>query len=382
MKNKKKIAYITGTRADFGLVTPVLRAIEKSPKLSLRLYSTGMHLMPQFGETVHEVEKLFPHAQRIETVFADDSREEQAAFAGALLSNVAALFKKDRPDFVVLLGDRVEMFVIAVACLYLGIPTGHVHGGERTATVDDSARHAISKLASLHFAATTGSAERLKRMGEEKWRVHVVGAPALDVIRNEKLPSPKEVSDFLGLPRGVAFILITQHPVSEEWEDVGAQMRATLAAVTQFKLPVAVTYPNADAGGRRIIAAIEKERNNPLFRIFSNVPYKMFLALERDAAVWVGNSSGALIESCSFGTPVVNIGTRQKGRERGGNVIDAGYDRDDISAAILRSLDGAYRTKLKTLVNPWGNGDSGPRIAAIVEHLPDTKKLLTKQIAY
>jgi len=383
MPTKKKIAYVSGTRADFGLMTPVLKAVSESGSLELKVYATGMHLMPLYGETVREVMWLFPDTERIEARIESDGREGAAKFAGALLPKVVEAFTKDRPHFVLLLGDRVEMLAVAVVCLYLGIPTGHLHGGERTATVDESARHAISKLASLHFTATKNSAERLMKMGEDEWRIHIVGAPALDTILHEQLPSREELAHRLGIDAGKPYLLLIQHPVSEECDVAGARVAETIAAVKSFGLPVVAVYPNADAGGKQIIAELEKERANPLFHIFQNLPHTDFLALEREAAVWVGNSSGALIESSSFKVPVVNVGMRQRGRERGGNVIDAGCDRKEIAAAIEKSLhDESYRAKLTNIVNPWGEGKTGAAIRKILDETHLDSRILAKQNAY
>jgi GDP/UDP-N,N'-diacetylbacillosamine 2-epimerase (hydrolysing) len=380
---KKKIAYISGTRADFGLMTPVLKAVQNSEKLKLRLYATGMHLMPEFGETINYIRKEFPEVAPIQAAFEKDGREGAAKFAGYFLNKLALEFSESRPDFVLILGDRPEMLCVAVACLYLGIPTGHLHGGEKTSTVDEIARHAITKLATIHFPATNESAERIRKMGEEEWRIHVVGAPALDMILNEELPSKEELYGKLGLKREDKFILITQHPVSEEVEDAGKQMEETIFAVKEVALPVVVTYPNADAGGQKIIEVIEREKNNPLFHIFPSLEYKMFLSAEREAAVWIGNSSGAMIESSSFKTPVVNIGIRQKGRQRGNNVIDAGYDRNEIVSAIDKSLnDKDYLEKISKIKNPWGDGKTGPRIAEILENLQIDSALLAKRLTY
>lgn len=380
---KKKIAYISGTRADFGLMTPILRAIEKSKKLDLQVYATGMHLMPEFGKTIQHVKKEFPSAKTIEARFETDDRLGIAKFTGNFLEKLVQIFSKNRPDFVLTLGDRTEMLCTAMACLYLGIPTGQVHGGERTSTVDEIARHAITKLSHLHFPATEESARRIEKMGEDKWRIHIVGAPALDMILNEKLPTREGLFKKLGLDPAKKVILVTQHPVSEEVEDADVQMEETMAAVKKFNLPVVITYPHADAGGRKIIEIIEKEKNNPLFHVFPSLEYKQFLALEREAAVWVGNSSGALIESSSFKTPVVNVGTRQIGRQRGDNVIDVGYNRKEIENAVDKSFnDSAYLKRLKKIKNPWGNGKTGPRIAKILENLNINHRLLTKQITY
>ena len=378
----KKIAYISGTRADFGLMMPILRAVRKSKKLSLQIYATGIHLMPEFGATVNEVRQEFSDARQIKAVFRGDDRDSVAKFTGEFLRKLVVVLQKDKPDFVLTLGDRPEMLCVATACLYLSIPTGQVHGGEKTFTVDEVARHAITKLSHVHFAATQESARRIQKMGEEKNRIYVVGAPALDVILNEKLPTCEELCAFLGLEPREKFILLTQHPVSEEYEEAGRQMKKSIAAIKTFGLPVVVIYPHADAGGRRIIEVIEREKNNPLFRIFPSLSHKQFLALEREAAVWVGNSSGAMIESVSFRTPVVNVGARQRGRQHGDNVIDVGYDREEIRRAIKKSLNNkAYKRRLAKIKNPWGDGQTGKRVVKILEEL-SLKRLLVKQITY
>ncbi|MDP3999601.1 MAG: UDP-N-acetylglucosamine 2-epimerase [bacterium] len=380
---KKTIAYITGTRADFGLMTPILKAIASSSELNLQVYATGIHLMPKFGNTFKEVKKLFPLVKVIEAVFKTDDRNGMAMFTGEFLAKLVAVFDKDRPDFVLTLGDRPEMLCVATACLYLGIPTGQVHGGEKTSTVDEIARHAITKLSQVHFPATQESAERIRKMGEEEWRIHIVGAPALDVILNEKLPGRTELFRDLNLDPNQKIILVAQHPVSEEYGQAGKQMEETLAAVKSFGLPTVVIYPHADSGGRKIIEVIDREKHNPLFRIFPSLPYKQFLALEKECSVWVGNSSGAMIESSSFRVPVVNVGTRQNGRQRGNNVIDVGYDRKAIQLAIKKSLfSRAYSDKLASVKSPWGDGKTGPRVAKLLEGLEIDSRLLTKQVSY
>ena len=339
--------------------------------------------MPKFGMTIREVGSIFPAVKKIDATFKSDNRSGMAEFSGEFLSKVVEAFERDEPDFVLTLGDRPEMLCVATACLYLGIPTAQVHGGEKTFTVDELARHAITKLSHLHFPATSESAERIKKMGEEPWRICVVGAPALDTILNEELPSRNELFEYLKLNPKEKLILVLQHPVSEEWEAAGKQMKATLSAVKTFGLPVAAIYPHADAGGRKIIQAISRERGNPLFRIFPSISHKMFLALERESSVMVGNSSAGMVESASFKIPVVNIGARQRGRQHGKNVIHVGHGQDAIQYAINRSLnDSAYRRGLKKVVNPYGDGQASERIVKILERLKLDKRLLMKQIAY
>lgn len=380
----KKIAYITGARADFCLMVPVLKEIEKNKKFNLQVYATSNHLMKEFGFTFDEVKKDFPQAVAVDVIFEKDDRISMAKFLGTFLTKFVEHLNKNRPDIAIIPCDRVEAFAAAIAFMYLGIPICHIHGGEKTYTVDELARHAITKLAQIHFAATKEAAERIERMGEEKWRIHTVGAPMLDVILNEKLPDRQTLFHKLGLPDNLErFILVTQHPVSEEFNLAAKQIKETLKAVLSFKLPVIVVYPHADAGGRSIIKVIESYRGNPFFYIFPHIPNKEFLALEREAAVWVGNSSAGIIESASFKLPVVNIGIRQLGREQSGNVINVECDAKKIKDAIQKSLyDKEYLKRISTINNIWGDGKAAKRIVKVLEGLEIGPQLLTKQITY
>lgn len=380
---KRRIAYISGTRADFGLMTSVLHAIEKSEKLELITFATGVHLMPDFGNTINHVKSEFPNTKIIPATFTQDGRVGMARFTGEYLKQLVKTLSLEKIDFVLVLGDRVEMLCTALACVYLGIPTGHLHGGEKTYTVDEISRHAITKFASLHFPATEEAAQRIKKMGEEDWRVHVVGAPALDVILNEQLPEREELFQRLGLNPGAKIILVAQHPVSEQIDEAGNQMEEVISAVKSFNLPTVFTFPHPDPGGRKIIEVLEKEKNNPLFHIFPSLEFKDWLALEREASVMVGNSSAGMIESSFFKIPVVNIGDRQKGRQHGANVINVGYNKEEIKVAIKKSLyDLSYLNSLKGISNPYGEGKTGQKVTEILENLELGPKLLNKQITY
>ena len=382
-QKNKKIFYVSGTRADFGLMLPVLRAIKASKSLDLILCAAGEHLMFQFGKTINDIKKHFPEVHTIKTSSKSDEKTGVAEFNANFFKKITIKLKEEKPDLVLVLGDRSEMLLTAVACLYLGIPIAHIHGGEKTGTVDEVSRHAITKISNIHFPATKDAASRIKRMGEDSWRINIVGAPALDTILNEKLPTRGELLSDLGMNIKDKFILVLQHPVSDEVMNAGNQMKETIEAVKKFDMPAVFIYPHADAGGRRIIDEIQKEKNNPLFKIFPSLEYKKFLALEREASVWVGNSSAALIESSSFKTPVVNVGNRQIGRERGHNVLDADYDRNKIYKAIHKSLnDKKYLNKLKKIKNPWSDGRTGIKIAKILEKIELSPKILNKQICY
>ena len=379
----KKIAYITGTRADFGLMTSILKAIQRSDKLQLQLYVTGMHLMSDFGDTIDHVKKQFSNTKIIPATFLSDDRLGMARFAGDYLKEAVNILSRDKPDFILVLGDRVEMLCTAMAAVYLGIPSAQIHGGERTSTVDEIARHAITKLVSLHFVATSESAKRVKKLGEEEWRIHVVGAPALDIILNEQLPTREGLFQKLNIDSNEKVILVAQHPVSEQIEEAGKQMSETLEAVESLEMSVVVIYPNVDAGGCEMIKVIEGKRKNLKFHIFPSLEYKDFLALEREAVVMVGNSSAGIIEVASFQVPVVNVGDRQSNRAQSENVINVGYNKSEIIEAIRKSLqDEQYLNMLKSVKNIWGDGKTGSKIVSILEKLEFNQRLMMKQITY
>lgn len=377
---KKKIAYISGSRADFNLEAPLLREIDQSKVLDLQLFVTGMHLMPKFGKTVNLVKEKFPKSSIINIKFEKDSHEGMAIFAVKFAKEIVNEFKKNRPDLVLVHGDRIEMLCTTLVAFYMGLPIIHVQGGDKTSTVDDSARHAITKMSNLHFPATKKSAERIKMMGEESWRVNVVGTMGVDALLEVQTLSKTNLYKKLKLSTNSKFILVLYHPISEEMDLSGEHMQKIINACKRFNIPVVIIYPNSDPGSSQIIEVINKEKNNPLFRIFKNLDYSTFVSLEKYVDVWVGNSSAGVVESASFKTPVVNIGIRQNGREKGINVIDVGVDEEEIYLAIKKSLyDQKYLKSLEKCVNPWGDGKATKRILRILENLAIDKKLLIKK---
>lgn len=367
-KKIKKIVYLTGTRADFGLMTPVLTAIRKDGAFNLKIFATGMHLMPRFGRTIREVKKKFPEASIINVVFTSDKKKSYRDFVNKLTPELLKVFKKNKPDLVLVLGDRIEMLCAAKAAARLEIPVAHIQGGDKTTTIDDAIRREITKLSRLHFTATEDSAARVRKTGKNAKSVFVVGSPGIDMIKNAKLFTREEICKKSGLNPAKKFILVTQHPVSEHVDGAGGQMRETLEAVKSFGLPIVVIYPNADPGSGAMIREIEKARKNFLFKIFKSLPYKDFLSLEKEAAVWVGNSSAGVIDSASFQTPVVNVGKRQFGRPHGANVIDVGYDKKEIIRAVKKCLfDKKFIAKIKDIKNLWGDGRAAGKIVKVLK---------------
>jgi len=380
---KRKILYITGTRADYGLMKSVLKEIEEHPKLELEIVATGMHLMKEFGVTINEIKENMFEIHEINTTYEKDDKESMARFIGKFIQQLTEKVREINPDIILLLGDRGEMLAGAIVGAYLTIPVAHLHGGEVTSTVDESSRHAITKLAHIHFPATEKSAERIIKMGEYPSNVFVVGAPGLDTILNEKLIEPVELARKYNLNLSKPIILVVQHPGTTEVEDAPDQIRETLDAIAELEHQTILIYPNADAGGRKMIEGIKRYDKYPFVKVFKSVPHKEYLSLMKMASAMVGNSSSGIIEAPSLGLPVINIGSRQEGRERAENVMDVGYDKEEIKAAIKEALyDEDFKAKVKNCKTPYGNGKAGVRIADILSKIKIDKNLLQKRLTY
>jgi len=382
----KQIAVVTGTRAEYGILQPVLRAIEARQGLRLMLVVTGMHLSHEFGYTIDEIEKDgFKISARVDMMPGSDTLEAMAESVGMGIVGMAKTWQKLKPDIILVLGDRVEPLAAAISGAYMNIPVAHIHGGDSSkGGLDEYARHAITKFSHIHFPATQKSAERIIKMGEDEWRVHMVGSPALDVILNEPLISREKIVKQFSIDASKPLILLVQHPVTTQADQAGAQITETLEAVVELAYPVILLYPNADTGGRRIIEVIKDyEQRYPFIKTFKSLPRREYLSLMKIASVMVGNSSSGIIDAPSFGLPAVNIGSRQEGRERGENVIDAGHIRQDIITAIRKALsDKDFLSLVKKSHNPYGDGKAGARIAEILDSLENKLPLLQKKITY
>lgn len=379
----RKVLYISGTRADYGLMRSVLKCIHEHPCLTLEIAVTGMHLMEEFGTTLDEIEKDNFCVSRIEAIIEIDNKPSMSRFIGTVIQKLTDFIEKCKPDIIIVLGDRGEMLAGAVVGTYLGIPVAHIHGGEITSTVDDIARHAITKLSNIHFPATQVSAERIIRMGENPANVFVVGAPGLDQIFSEKPLSRSDISKKYSISINNPFFLVVQHPVSLEVEDAGTQMRETLDAVMALNQQTIIVYPNADAGGRKMIEVIRKYETNPMIHTFKSIPHNDYISLMRETAVLIGNSSSGIIEAPSLGTPVVNIGSRQQGRQRGDNVIDVGYNKTEIVRAVRKTMnDRDYIQRVKLCQNPYGDGHCSQKITNVLSTIPLDNSLIQKRFMY
>lgn len=378
----KKIAYISGTRADFGIMSGLLKKLDRTKEFKVTVIATGMHLMKKFGCSLDEVRKSGLDVAAVDSVFKDDSKASMLLFLGRFIEKLSKELGRLKPDFIFVIGDRVEALGGAIAGSYLSIPVVHFHGGEVTSTIDEVARHAITKLSHLHFCATEKSAERIKKMGEDSFRVRVVGSPSISNIREiKKIPKEKLCKKF-GLSCEKPLVLLLQHPVTLEEKNSHRQMLSTLEAIAEMNVQCLVVYPNADPGNNGIIKAISEFSSSPNFRIRKNIDYAEFISMMGFADAIVGNSSSALIEAPYFRLPAVNIGSRQKGRERAGNVIDCGYQKEDIKKSIKRALSQDFKNKVKSLKNPFGRGGTFQNVLSFLKNIKIDEKLLQKRISY
>ncbi len=378
----RKVIAITGTRSDYGLMSPIYSAIAAHPDLELSLAVTGMHLLPEFGSSLQQVDQdRFGVLYRVPMLNAEDSGKAMAQGLGRAVIGLAQAFEEIKPDIALLQGDRGEMLAGAIAAAHMNIPVLHMSGGDRSGTIDDPIRNAISKFAHVHLTTCAASSENLRRVGEESARILEVGEPGLDVIRTLDYLSANELATRFRLDFGQPVVIVAQHPVTTEVDAAASQMRETLEAARETGMQAVCTYPNADAGGREMRKVLESYDDEPQFRVESNLGARHFLSLLRCASVIVGNSSSGIFEAPSFKLAAINIGTRQHGRTRAVNVIDVGHDRVAIAAAIRRAVsDESFRAGLEHCVNPYGDGHTAPRVIDILLRLRLTPRLIAKWI--
>jgi GDP/UDP-N,N'-diacetylbacillosamine 2-epimerase (hydrolysing) len=356
-----------------------LQQANAHPELEVSVCITGMHLSPLFGNTVEDVEASGLRIRaRIPVDIEDGTGAAMARSTGQALIGVTSALVTDRPDLVIVLGDRGEMLAGAFAALHLDIAVVHIHGGERSGTVDEPVRHAISKLAHYHFVSTAGARERLLKMGEQASTVFVTGAPGLDTLTDLAYRSRQELCSEFGVDPQRPVALLVFHPVVTEAADAGAQMTEVVEGVIRAGCQCLCFAPNSDAGApaiRRIISEYGGARDVAVVTHLARRDYVSWMAA---ADAMVGNSSSGIIEAASLGLPVVNVGSRQKGRERSANVVDVDPDRDAVRNATARAI----RAGRKTFQNVYGDGRATGRIVHLLATLPLGREMLQKSNAY
>ena len=392
--NRRKIAIFTGNRAEYGLQFPIIRAVAADPRLEYFLLVGGAHLQQDFGRTLAEIQADgFDVYREVEIRMQQDTLFSTAQAIGTGVLSLSQILDELRPDFLVVYADRYEGFSAMVAGTQMNIPTAHIEGGDYTegGALDDSVRHAMTKLAHLHFATNEQAVARILRLGEETWRVFNVGQPSLDLVNAGLYASPEEVAVTLGIIPERPVLLFCQHSVTTEFEQAVEQVGPSLDALRTMAgegYQVLVTYPNNDAGGRRIVQEIEKLRGSANILIVPNLGRHVFHGVLNvigriGKGAFVGNSSAGIKETPAFGCPSVNIGSRQQGRLRADNVLDVPYDSAAILAAVHRCVeDERFRLQCKSCKNPYGAGNAGPRIAEVLATIPLDKRLMQKRMTY
>jgi UDP-hydrolysing UDP-N-acetyl-D-glucosamine 2-epimerase len=374
----RKVCVVIGSRANYGSIKSVMRAVRAHPELTLQIVVGASALLDRFGSVVDVIERdgFVPDA-RVNMIVEGETPATMAKSTGLGLLELPTLFEILKPDVVVTVGDRFETMATAVAGAYMNIPLAHTMGGEVTGTIDESIRHAITKLAHVHFPANTQAAERILRLGEDPAAVHVVGCPRIDLVA-EITANGTVAIDAEWLEReGVGghlhidqpFLLVSQHPVTTEYGQAEQQITETLLALKELAMPTIMLWPNVDAGSEDIARGMRKFREHhqlDFIRFYKNFPVETYLRLMKNAACLLGNSSSSIREGAFLGTPAVNVGSRQHGRERAANVIDAPHDRHAIAEAVRRQVaHGPYPP-----AHIYGDGRSGARIAEVLARTP------------
>jgi GDP/UDP-N,N'-diacetylbacillosamine 2-epimerase (hydrolysing) len=383
MKPKRRLLFITGSRGEWGYIRPILRKIERSQGLSYSICATNMHLLPTYGHSLREIEADgFNVEHKIYMAIDGSTHIAQVKSLGAFLSSMADVLSSARPDWIVLAGDRGEQLMAAIAGAFCYVPVAHIQAGELSGNIDGMTRHAIGKYAHLHFASNEDAAQRLLRLGEEPFRVHNVGAPQVDELVQGCCTGSVELTRQYGIAGDNPFILVVQHPVTEEFEHAVAQIDATMSALRRFNLPKVVILPNNDAGSLMIREGIDRQRHGD-FHVFANLRREDYLGFMKLAACLVGNSSSGILEAPTFELPAVNLGRRQQGRMQARNVIDAPFEEHSIVAAITRAISPDFRRLLRgNCPNPYGDGRAAERILSLLEETEVTDRILVKSLTY
>lgn len=392
---KRKVAVFTGNRAEYGLQFPILKAISNHPGLEYQLIVSGAHLDANFGRTREEITRDgFEIATEVIIEMASDTALATPQAIGSGIVNISQALAILKPDLMVVYADRFEGFAAVIAATQMNIPTAHIEGGDITegGALDDSVRHAMTKLSHLHFTTNDEATRRIIAMGEEPWRVHTVGFPAIDLITAGSFASPQEITEKLNLDLTKPIVLFTQHSVTTEAGDAASQIKPCLDALLKLAndgVQIIATYPNNDAGGRAIIAELEKvalmkPENFQLHKSLGRFMYHGILALSKNIEhriACLGNSSSGIKETPIFGTPTVNIGSRQLGRLRGRNVKDANYSVNEIyESARICLFDNVWRAECAKTDNPYWKGGAGIRIADVLSTVELNQPLLRKRM--
>lgn len=381
---RRKIAVVTTSRADYGHLYWTLKELQNRADVDLRLIALGAHFSPEFGETFTEIEADgFLIDERVECLISSDSDVGMAKTIGVAALGLADVLGKMRPDILLLIADRYEMLAPASVALALRIPMAHIEGGDVSeGAIDDAVRNALTKMSHLHLTTNEDSRRRVLAMGEESWRVHLVGSPSLDNLRRRSLPARETLEIDLNLRFDRRTVVVAYHPVTIR-RDTIAEADALFGALENLpQQQIVFCYPNADAGSHQLIERAENfcRRRSDAY-LFVNLNHLKYWSLLKYSDLLVGNSSSGIMETASLALPTVNVGMRQKGRQKPRNVIDAEPNENAIRQAIEKGLSDDFRRSLDGMTNPYGDGHASEKIAAILANAPLGGELLIKRAA-
>lgn len=379
----RKIMVVTGSRGEWGYIRPILWLIKERMDLDAVLVVTNMHLLPAYGNSYKEIENDgFKIDYKVHMSLDGYSHVTQAKSLGIFLSSMPDIIENEKPDWILLAGDRGEQLMAAIAGAYTYTPVAHIQAGELSGNIDGMTRHAIGKLAHLHFAANQDAADRLIKLGEEEFRVHNVGAPQIDEMVSAQFTELHEIEEKLCIQLKDGYILGVMHPVTEEADKAEMQAEIFIKSLNRFNLPKVIILPNNDAGSNGVKRAINEFRVGEYY-MYDNLKREDYLGLLKNTACIVGNSSSGLLEAPTFKIPAVNIGRRQNMRFRGINVIDVPFEEEKIVEAIEKAMSQEFRDYLqRECVNPYGDGHSSERIVDLLANTPIDNKLLVKKLTY
>ncbi|GIQ69984.1 UDP-N-acetyl glucosamine 2-epimerase [Xylanibacillus composti] len=383
----RRVLGVTGIRSEYDIMSSVFRAIEAHSELSLSLVVTGAHLSPGYGMTIEEIRKDgFVIEDQIESLIYGDKDSSRVKGLAIQLQGLVQTIARTRPDILLVLGDREESISTALAGAYMNIPVAHIAGGDRVVgNVDDQVRHAVTKLAHLHFVTNQESYDRVLKMGEQPFRVFNFGNPGLDRLLQMPWLTVSELSQRIGfeLNDGEPFIILIQHVISTEIDQAYHQMKVTLEAIEHLKIKTVLSYPNSDAGSQSMRRAIKEYEHLPHLYTAHNIPRLEFVNLMRHAGCMLGNSSAGIMEAPLLKLPVVNIGNRQKGRLHAENVQFVQHNVDEITSAVHKALfDEDYKKLVANCTNPYGNGKTSEAIANVLASIPLDEKICIKDLTY
>ena len=381
----RKVCVITGTRAEYGVLKNILLKIKGNRKLKLQLLVTGTHLSEEFGYTVNEILKDgFDIDEKLPILMNVNNSNGVAKEMGLLMIQLSQTFERLKPDVLLILGDRYEIFAAASTAMVMNIPIAHISGGEVTeGAIDEQIRHAITKMSHIHFPGANIYVKNIINMGEEAWRVFNVGDPGIENIKLTHFMNECQLKDSLGIEIDEETLLVTYHPVTLESESLTYQVENLIKALNQINKKMIITYPNSDNGGNYIIKRVEEfARVNSNVYLFKNLGVLRYLSVMKLCGAVVGNSSSALVEAPYLKIPVVNIGNRQKGRLMANNIICCSNDSKDIINSISKALSNEFKGKVKSTKSLYGEGNTSEEIVKILENIELNDRLLKKKLVW